>query len=118
MEVIYQNDYGTTFLLTDAPNPACRIQLVVDAIGLFMSIEDLEHLLHIVQGSDKPCNCADCGGLPCEKIWCANPLIDICLKVDGPRLDQLEDLIKGTQFIMNLDATLEQYRMKPNRGYR
>lgn len=113
MKLIYQNDYGATFLLYDSPNPRCKIQLVVDAIGLFMSVDDLEHLLKIVHGSYESCHCTDCGGNACNKIWRVNPLIDICLKVDGHYLGLLEDLIKGTRFMLDMDATLDQYRLKP-----
>ena len=114
METIYENNYGATLLLEDAPNPNCKIQLVVDSIGIFMSERDIAHLLNIVAGTGQPCNCLDCGGNPCNKIWCSNPSIDICLKVEGEKLDLLEDLLKGTQFILNMDATLAKYRVKPN----
>lgn len=112
MKNIYKNKYGASFLIKDAPNPKCKIQLVINAIGLYMSMDDLNHLLKIVQGSDQACHCADCNGARCNKIWCNNPFIDICLKVEGENLDLLEDLIKGTRFILNMDATLEQFRLK------
>lgn len=113
MELIYKNEYGGTYKIHNSPNPACEMQLIVDTVGLFMSRDDLTHLLKIVQKSHEPCTCEECGGNQCDKIWCTNPLIDICLKVDEPILHKMEDLIKGTQFILNIDDTLEQYRLKP-----
>ncbi|GAB5475243.1 MAG: hypothetical protein Mars2KO_33420 [Maribacter sp.] len=111
MELIYKNDYGAVFHVNNSPNPACEMQLVIDTVGLFMSRADLDHLLAIVIKSHEPCYCEECGG-QCNKIWCANPLIDICLKVDEAILRQMEDLIRGTQFMLNMDSTLQQYRLK------
>lgn len=110
MELIYKNDYGATYKIENSANSSCEMQLVIDTVGLFMSRIDLEHLLNIVMKSHQPGYCRDCGG-PCNKIWCTNPLIDICLKVDGPILDKIEDLIKGTQFILNIDDTLDKFRL-------
>lgn len=114
MELIYQNDYGATFKIENSPNPTCQLQLVVDSVGLFMSHEDLSYLKEIVLNFDQPCECGNCNGQPCNKIWSSNPRIDICLKVEEPVLKQLEDLIKGTEFILGLDNTLEKYRLKTN----
>lgn len=112
MKLIYQNKYGAAYLLNEPPNPKCKIQLVIDTIGLFMCKKDLEQLLDIVQKSYEPCHCVDCGGDTCSKIWCTNPLVEICLKVNEPVLDLLEDLIKGTQFMLNMDATLGEHDLK------
>ena len=111
MELIYKNDYGSTYKIENTFNSPCELQLVVDTIGLFMSRDDLSHLLKIVQKTSEPCTCSDCGGNQCNKIWCTNSLIDICLKVDNETLYKMEDLIKGTQFILNIDDTLEEYRI-------
>ncbi|NJB72700.1 hypothetical protein GGR42_003191 [Saonia flava] len=112
MTLLYQNKYGAAYMLNNAPNPNCKIQLIIDTIGLFMCKEDLQNLLGIVQRSYEPCYCNDCGGKACNKIWCANPLVDICLKVNEPTLDLLEDLIKGTQFMLNIDETLDEHRLR------
>lgn len=116
MELIYKNDYGATYRIQNSPNPEVSMQLVVDTVALFMSEKDLQQLLVIVRGSHKPCNCEDCKGSPCNKIWCSSPMIDICLKVNEPILKKMEDLIEGTQFILNLDATLDTYRIKPKKS--
>lgn len=111
MELLYQNDYGAVYKIDPSPIPDCDMQLVVDGVGLFMTTADLEHLLQMVLESHEPKYCADCGG-PCQKIWCTHPLVDICLKVDAPTLRLMEDLIRGTLFMLNLDSTLAPYRLK------
>lgn len=106
MELIYKNDYGATYQVKNSVNPDCEMQLVIDTVGLFMSRVDLENLLDIVRASYDPCTCAECGG-KCNKIWCNNPFVDICLKVNEPILNKIEDLILGTQFALNMATTLE-----------
>lgn len=106
MELIYSNDYAAVYRVQNSPHKDCDMQLVVDTVGLFVSSKDLEYLMDMVRRSDGPCTCADCGGNACNKIWCYNPLIDICLKVDKPILMLLEDVIKGTRFTLEVDATL------------
>ena len=109
MTLVYGNKYGATYLMENSPNPHCKMQLVVDSIGIFMCKEDLENLLVIVQKSHEPCPCEDCSGKACNKIWCSNPLLDICLKMNESTLDLMEDLIKGTQFMLNLDESIDEF---------
>lgn len=111
MELIYGNNYGAFYKVFEAPNQECRLQLIVDTVGIFMSEDDLSHFLGIIQDSDQPCQCATCNGGKCNKIWCSNPLVDICLKVSEPILAEMEDLVKGTQFVLNMDETLKKYRI-------
>lgn len=111
MELIYGNNYGAFYKVFDAPNVDCTLQLVVDTVGIFMSESDLPHFLAIIQDSDKPCMCATCKGGKCNKIWCTNPLVDVCLKVDDAVLAEMEDLVKGTQFVLGMDETLKKYRI-------
>ena len=111
MELIYKNNYGACYKIVEAPNRLCKIQLVVDSIGIFMSEADLEHLLEIVRQADEPCFCPECNGAPSKKIWSTGPYHDICLKVDDGQREEMEDLIVGTQFVLNIDDTLSQYRI-------
>ena len=107
MEVIYKNNQGAVYSVSHSPNPDCTLQVIVDTVGIFMSREDIEHLLRTVQKSYEPCHCPECGGKR-DKIWCINPIVDVCLKVDKPILDGLEDLIKGTLFVLDMNDTLQQ----------
>lgn len=110
MELLYKNDLGATYKVINSPNPECTLQIVLDCIGIFMSRGDVEHMLDIVLKSYEPCNCPECGGKR-DKIWCSNPMIDICLKVDETMLDGLEDLLKGTLFTLDMDDTLQKNKL-------
>lgn len=112
MELIYKNDYGTCYRVYNAPNPNCKFQMVIDTVGIFMSESDISNLLGIIRSSYEPCNCEECGGKRHNKIWTTSPLIDTCLKVDDDILELMEDLILGTQFILNMNATLEKNSIK------
>lgn len=112
MELIYKNTYGACYRIYQAPNPNCKVQMVVDTVGIFMSENDIAYLLDIVRSSHKPCNCSECNGERCNKIWTTNSLIDICLKVDDDILDLMEDLILGTQFMLKMEDTLKKQNIK------
>ena len=56
--------------------------------------------------------CSECQGTVSNKIWCTNPLIDICLKFNEVNLEKIEDLIIGTQFILNMDKTLKKFALE------
>lgn len=111
MELLYQNKYGACYKIYDAPNPYCELQLIVDCIGIFMTVGDLENLLQLVRTPGKTCYCLDCDGAPCNKIWSVGPLHELYLKAHEPVLNELEDLILGTQFVLNMDKTLDQFRI-------
>lgn len=115
MELVYQNGYGATFKVSNLPNPKCSIQLVVDSIGLFMSESDLSELLEIIKESKDPCYCDECKGEKCRKLWCSSPNYDFGLILDKENSSGLEDLIKGTQFLLHMNETLEEFRLRPNK---
>ena len=112
MKLIYKNGYGACYRVYDAPNPDCILQLVVETVGIFMSRKDLGHLLSIVREPPGPCDCPECEGGECGKIWYRGHLLDFYLKMDDMALELMEDLIEGTLFILDMDRTLEQYRIK------
>lgn len=112
MNLIYRNYYGACYRVYNAPNPKCAVQMIVDTVGIFMAKDDLKHLLNIVLQKPAPCNCHECGGEICDRIWCPGSLVDFCLKVDPQALRLLEDLIRGTLFIMEMDKTLDEHRIK------
>lgn len=53
-----------------------------------------------------------CIGTVSNKIYCTNPLINICLKFNDKNIKQIEDLIIGTQFIKKMDKTLKKYALE------
>ncbi|MCV6628864.1 MAG: hypothetical protein OIF50_03290 [Flavobacteriaceae bacterium] len=112
MRLLYKNDYASTFKVTLDGGFSYKIQLVIDNIGVFYSETDLIYLLEIVRDSHKPCNCKNCKGKNGSKIWTTGTLADVCFKIDPDRLKQLEDAILGTQFMLQMDATLEKNQIQ------
>ncbi|PCH74700.1 MAG: hypothetical protein COB98_09955, partial [Flavobacteriaceae bacterium] len=68
----------------------------------------------VVRNSHEPCNCPNCGGKRRETIWTTSALVDFCLKVDESVLLQIEDLIVGTNFMLNMSVELEKHSIKCN----
>ena len=113
MEEIYRNDYGVSYRNMNIEEDEDGVQLIIDRVGLYLSIKELENLKRIVvnKTDGEPCMCSECQGAVSNKIWCTNPLIDICLKFNDDNIGDIEDLITGTQFILNIDETLKKYAL-------
>ena len=111
MELVYQNDYGATFKVKNVPNPSCSLQMVVDSIGLFMTEDDLGKLLQMVQESGQPCYCPECKGERCKRLWCTSKYYEFGLTLNEENKKGLVDLLKGTQFLLNMSQTLEKYKI-------
>ncbi len=114
MELIYKNDYGTFYGVADGPTSKHKLQMVIGTVGIFMTERDVNSLLRVVRNSHEPCNCESCGGKRRNTIWTTSTLIDFCLKVDESVLLLIEDLIVGTQFILNMGVELDKHRIKCN----
>ena len=112
MELIYENKYGKSYKVTNHSNPNCTLQVVIGTVGIFMTELEMADLLRIVRSSHEPCFCESCDGEQCNKIWTTSELIDTVIKVNEATLVLLEDLIVGTQFILNMNETLGEYIIK------
>ena len=112
MQLIYKNEFGAFYKIVNSPNQEVEVQLVVDAIGVFMSRKDLNGLAKVIDSLSKPGKCEECGSDNCRKIWYTHELVDVCLKAEGEKLTALNDLVKGAEFILNMDQTLEKYRIR------
>lgn len=112
MNLIYENSLGSSYNLKKGVHSKSNLQLVVGTVGIFMTKIEISDLLKIVRNSHEPCDCIQCKGQQCNKIWTTSPFVDICIKVNEETLELLEDLIVGTQFCLNMDATLNHYEIK------
>lgn len=116
MKEIYKNDYGISYLVDNHLNPKYELQLVVNNLGIFMSVEEMNNLLEIVRSSydviNNNCNCEKCKANNSSSLWKINNFFEVRLKIDNTVLNLLEDLIEGTRFILNIDAVLEQHRLR------
>ncbi len=115
MKLIYKNNYGTTYSIASSSDLRYTMQMVINNIGIFMSSAELNNLLNVVRSSygvNEVCNCEQCKGERLNKLWKSNPFLDIGLKVDDTILSSLEDLILGTQFILNVDSVLQENRIQ------
>jgi len=116
MKEIYKNNYGITYSVKNHPNSKYKIQLVINNLGMFMSLEEMQNLLMIVRSSyeslNNRCNCEHCKQNELSSLWKINDFFEVRLKIDIKTLNLLEDLIEGTQFILNMDTILNEHRIK------
>lgn len=116
MELIYKNEYGSCFSVEHGPSSKHNIQMIIGTVGIFMTERDMDSLLRVVRNSHEPCNCERCGGKPRNTIWTTSTLIDFCLKIDKNILFLIEDLIVGTNFILNIELELDKHRITFSQG--
>ena len=114
MELIYKNDYGTCYSVEHGPSSKHNIQMVIGTVGVFMTGRDMDALLHVVRNSHEPCHCENCGGKRRNTILTTSPLIDFSLKVNEDVLLEIEDLIVGTNFMLNIEIELDKHSIKYN----
>lgn len=106
MKIIFRNSYGAIGHVNYSFNPECKLQLIIDTIGIYMSLTDLKYLLSVVEKTRVSCTCKDCGN-ELDRIICKNSRIDLRLKINRVRLQLLEELIKETLFILEIENTLK-----------
>ncbi|MEN1785231.1 MAG: hypothetical protein AAGF77_08845 [Bacteroidota bacterium] len=107
MEIVYNNEYGAICAVKNSPNHECTLQLVIESVGLFMSRTDLEYFLTTVQKPFEPCQCPQCQG-KIDKIWCRNPIMDLCIKFNGSISKGIAELVEGALFVLDMQDTLLQ----------
>ncbi len=116
MKEIYKNDYGVSYLISNHDNKKYTLQLVINNLRIFMSLEEMKALLKIVRSSYKAlenkCNCDKCKENALSCLWKVNNFFEVRLNIDYNILSLLEELIERTQFILSLDSVLEEHRIK------
>lgn len=116
MKEIYKNNYGVSYYVTNHVNPKYELQLVINNLGIYMSTDEMRNLLKLVRSSyailENKCNCKNCSQKELSSLWKINTFFEIRLKINNRVLTLLEDLIVGTQFILNMDVVLDEHRIK------
>ncbi|RXG26954.1 hypothetical protein [Leeuwenhoekiella palythoae] len=111
MSLIYKNPYGSVFTISDAPNPKCNYQLVIDSMGIFMSKKDIYSLLNIVRSYFQPCYCENCQGKLPDKLYLPDTNSELCLMVDPLLLADFEELFVGATFHIEMQETLKNHEI-------
>ena len=81
-----------------------------------MSLKEMNSLLKAVKAPykmiDDSCDCEYCKSKGLHNLWKVNDFFEMRLKINESVLKELEDLIEGTRFILNIDNILEAHRVK------
>lgn len=106
IEQLYHNEFGISFywkkekkVLSD------KIQLVFKEIGFYLTIAQLREFCQLTQVSKIENACCDDCQLKnrCHKFLLKTPTEEIDLAVNMEELFQIEDLIKGTLFTIQIE---------------
>lgn len=107
--LIYQNECGITFLWKpDTPNKNRKVQLIFRNIGLLLSPSELHYFSKCIQEtlqSGRENLCSDCSAKKsCRSLLLNSPAHQITFAVSFQEAVEIEDLIRGTMFKLQLDS--------------
>jgi hypothetical protein len=104
---IYHNDFGIAFQWKYASAKQGKIQVVFRNMGFYLTLGEIKQFQkHIIEAQQpKNCSCckADCNG---RSILLKTPSSKIDLAVNTKELTEVDDLIKGTLFQLDLNNYL------------
>ncbi len=109
LKPVYHNSIGTTYIITSdlEENNFQKIQLQLAELAILLSIQELKHLLKIIDTSRKGCECKGCGKKYCFKlIKCDTTFAQIHFKTTAKNVNGLEELIQGTLFELAMEDLL------------
>ncbi|NJX14707.1 hypothetical protein [Tamlana crocina] len=108
MELLYQNEYGASYALENSFDSEIKFQIVIGSVGMFLTQKDIDELQDLVQ---------DCkteslrNKKNYDTIWKHTCFADVRIKLNQPLLHLLEDLVNGTHFVINMNATLRKNKI-------
>ncbi|MGY0391119.1 hypothetical protein ACW5R3_01000 [Bizionia sp. KMM 8389] len=108
---IYHNSFGIAFQWIDIESKKKRkkVQLVFRDMGFYLSVTEIRDFYNCIASTKKTGTC-NCCSQDCDKrsIMLATPSSKVGIAVNEQELLQLEDLIKGTLFQLDLEQYLNQ----------
>ena len=103
---IYSNGVGIAFKWQ---KDAFLTQLIFRDTGFHLSIDEIELFIEQVQVSKINVPCLDCKlGTNCRSILLRTPSSRVSLAVSFKELNQIEDLLNGTLFQLELNEYLQE----------
>ena len=103
---VYSNDIGISFRWQ---KNAVSIQVIFRDIGFLLSVFELDNFLyHVLEAKDKEV-CLGCTfGKDCRSMLLKTPFSPVSIAVSLNELHQIEDLLRGTLFQLELEKYLHE----------
>ncbi|KJD31583.1 hypothetical protein PK35_14365 [Tamlana nanhaiensis] len=110
LDPIYSNVIGTTYVLKDnlekGPFDSEKIQMVLGEVAIILSRAELENLVVIINSAKAGCNCKNCRCKILKQIKGNTNYVEFVFKSTENNLSNLEDLVKGTLFELQIASVL------------
>lgn len=106
---IYYNSFGVAFQWkVNSVKDIMKVQIVFRDTGLLLSKAELNQFSkNIKHTKDNGSLCADCAqNESCKALLIDSPAPQITFAVNAKELNEIQDLVEGTLFQMNLDNFL------------
>lgn len=107
---LYHNDFGVAFYwIKDEVVLRKKVQLVFKETGFYLSHSELLQFSGNIETTCRNINCSDCVlRQKCHKFLLLTPFPGLELAVSEEEAVQLNDLVKGTLFQMELNKYLKE----------
>lgn len=111
VNTLYHNDFGIAFRWKNIPERLHMVQLVFRDTGFLLdkkSIQKFANQIHKSMGSQNSA-CGQCDlNRSCRSILLETPMEHLTMAISLDELDQLNDLVQGTLFQLELEHYLAQ----------
>lgn len=106
---LYHNDFGVAFYwIKEEVILSDKVQLVFKETGFYLSYSELLQFSDNIAATCRNISCSDCElRQQCHKYLLLTPFSGLELAVSEDEAFQLNDLVKGTLFQMELNAYLK-----------
>ncbi|MDN3621246.1 hypothetical protein QWY81_17400 [Polaribacter undariae] len=107
LQTIYHNNIGATYFFKDNLDPDLsmnKIQIIIGDIALILEDNEIFSFLEVIESVKMACKCDDCNEL--KQITCNTSYTKLIFKSTRKNINELEDLIKGTIFEIQLNSLI------------
>ncbi|MCG1036415.1 hypothetical protein [Polaribacter sargassicola] len=107
LKPIYHNNIGASYFLKnnlDSDFNMDRIQIIIGDVALILENKEVYAFLEIINSVKSGCKCNECKEL--NQITCNTSYTKLIFKSTKKNIIQLEDLVRGTIFELQMNALI------------
>ncbi|MCB4799115.1 hypothetical protein [Neotamlana laminarinivorans] len=110
LDPVYRNAIGATYLIKDNPNKTGysseKIQLFLGEVSIILTYEEVANLIPTIDSAKKGCACKNCKCEIPKQIKANTNYVKFIFKSSEKNILDLEDLVKGTLFELEMASVL------------
>ncbi len=113
LDPVYHNNIGATYLIKDNFNDSLysqKIQLLIGDVAILLEEKEINALVKVIDSVKNGCSCDKCMSEgKFKQIKCDTDHFKLVFKSTKTRITDLEDLLRGTIFELQINSILSFY---------